>query len=190
MNRKIIVLALSTAFVGLSSVSVAAPSTGHLNFTFSGNIPALPSDGGNWSFVKADGSAAYVAPSSINLSSRDTAEGVQLTSASENFYIKPDGAGTFTTSSKITATLTAEPTISGTAVKAGAAGTVDMVVSINAITVPVASAAVVATPTGSRVTRLSLGAVIDIPTAARTTTGGVLTVSVPIRFAADITAGS
>ena len=188
MNRKTIVLALSTAFIGLSSVSVAAPTQGNLNFTFSGNIPALPSDGGNWSFVQADGTTAYVAPSSISLSSRDTADGVQLTSASETFYIKPD-SGNFTESSKITATLTAEPTISGTAVKAGSAGTVDVVVTINGTMVPVATTADVATPTGSEATRLSLGTVIDIPTAARTDGGGVLTVSVPIRFAADITAG-
>ncbi|EHH0795695.1 hypothetical protein V6448_001748 [Vibrio vulnificus] len=185
MNRKTIVLALSTAFVGLSSVSVAAPTTGSLNFTFSGNIPALPSNGGNWSFVQADGATAYVAPSSINLSSRNTEDGIQLISASETFFIKPD-SGSFTGSSTVTATLTAEPTISGTAVKAGKAGMVEMVVTINGTTVPVATTADIATPSGSAATRLSLGAVIDIPTAARTEGGGVLTVSVPIRFAADI----
>ncbi|HDY8067376.1 TPA: hypothetical protein RQK90_004436 [Vibrio vulnificus] len=184
MNKKTIALALSAALVGFSSVAIAAPTTGNLNFTFSGNIPALPSSGDGWTFVQADGTP-YVAPSSISLSSQDTADGVQLISTSETFYIKPD-SGNFTASSKITAMLTSNPAISGTAVKAGKAGDVEMVVTINGVTVPVGTSADVATPVNGDPVSLSLGTVIDIPSDARTAEGGVLTVSVPIRFSADI----
>ncbi|ANS86547.1 hypothetical protein VSVS12_02808 [Vibrio scophthalmi] len=190
MNKKYLSALMSTVLLGAGLTSVAAnaaPTNGNLSFTFSGTIPALPVEGGAWKFVQADGTTAYVPPSSIAFSAADTASGVQLTSTSESFYIKPN-TGTFTSSSRITAMLTSNPTIAGTAIKASESSTVTTAITINGTAIRVGTVTDIATPTGSAAFLLTLGAVVDIPTAARNAAGGNITVTAPIRFAADITA--
>lgn len=170
-----------------SATANATMSHGNLSFTFSGTIPGLPVVGGAWKFVQADGTTAYVPPSSIAFSAADTSDGVQLTSTSESFYIKPN-TGSFTGSSKISATLMSNPTIAGTAIKASASSTVETTITINGTVLRVGTATDIATPSGSAAYLLTLGTVVDIPTAARNEAGGNITVTAPIRFAADITA--
>lgn len=191
MDKKYLPILVSTILIGIGSSSVvhAAPTNGNLSFTFSGTIPALPVEGGSWKFVQADGTTAYVPPSSIAFSAADTADGVQLTSTSESFYIKPN-SGSFTTSSKITGMLTSNPTIAGTAIRASASNTVETTITINGTALRVGAAIDIATPTGSAPQLLTLGTVVDIPTAARNVAGGNITVTAAIRFAADITVSS
>ncbi|HDZ3732061.1 TPA: hypothetical protein RSW61_003688 [Vibrio harveyi] len=193
MNKKTIAAALSTTILGLglSTAASAAVSHGNLTFTFSGNIPALPVAGTGWSFLNADGTA-YTAPSSITLNATDTADGVRLISSSEEFYLKPNaGAGNFTASSKITALLVSQPTISGTAVDPSKLSTVTTTVTLNGVVVPLGSTAadvITISTANSNAQRVTLGAQVDIPTASRSQSGGDLRLTAAIRMAADITA--
>ncbi|HAU8293441.1 TPA: hypothetical protein I7152_11125 [Vibrio vulnificus] len=189
MNKKTFNIVLSTAILGfgLSSMASAAVSQGNLTFTFSGNIPALPVPGTGWGFFNADGTA-YTAPSSITLNASDTAAGVRLVSSSEEFYVKPN-SGTFAASSNITAVLTSQPIISGTAVNASQLSLVTTDVTLNGISVPVGSTPVnivTLTAASGDAQRMTLGAQVDIPTAARSQTGGDVRVTASIRMSADI----
>ncbi|MED7816351.1 hypothetical protein VYI99_08790 [Vibrio cholerae] len=189
MNKKIVIISsLIASSLSMPIMVAAAPSNGNLSFTFSGNIPSLPSDGGSWGFFAADGITPYVAPSSITLSAIDTPDGVRLTSTSESFYIKPK-TGSFTANSKITAIMVAAPTIAGTAVQPGKANTVNVSVTLNGIEVSVGTSTDIFDnlSVGADAQRLTLGSVIDVPTEARTASGGDIRVGASIRFAADIT---
>ncbi|WP_406733628.1 hypothetical protein RJD39_05450 [Vibrio scophthalmi] len=188
--KKINLSVLVSTFIlssGLYSVNATAAATnGNLSFTFSGTIPALPVAGDGWKFTQADGTTLYVPPSAISFSSADTADGLELTSASESFYIKPN-TGTFTASSKITAQLIANPSIAGTAIKSSEVTTVTTVVSINGVALSAGSSVDVASPSAAVAHELILSTVVEIPTEARSVDGGSITVTAPIRFSADIT---
>ncbi|MGD1448226.1 hypothetical protein [Vibrio harveyi] len=189
-NKVAIGMAITVASLGLSTVVSATPSQGNLTFTFSGNIPALPVAGTGWSFVNADGSA-YVAPSSVTLNATDTPTGIRMVSSSEEFYVKPNAAnGTFSATSKITAVLVAQPTLSGTAVDASKLSDVETTITLNGVAVPLGAAPtdiITFTGANNRTARMSLGAQVDIPNEARSQSGGDIRLTAAIRMAADIT---
>ncbi|MET2851043.1 hypothetical protein ABXV24_04105 [Vibrio owensii] len=180
--RKIKLTAIALGLM-VSTAASAAVSNGNLSFTFVGVVPATAQPGTTWKFLTASG-LDYQAPAAINFSLADVATGLQLTSASETFYIKPNGSATFGTNA-IKAQLVAEPTISGTAIQASAMNTVVTTVTLNGQTVPVGSDLTIAA-TGNNAQMLTLGTVVNIPTAARNTAGGTVNVVAPIRFAVDI----
>lgn len=166
-----------------STAASAAVSNGNLSFTFTGVVPATAQPGTTWKFLNASG-LDYQAPAAINFSVANVPNGLQLTSASETFYIKPDGSSAFGTNA-IKAQLVAQPTISGTAIKSSAMNTVVTTVTLNGQTVPVGSDLSISA-TGTNAQMLTLGTVVDIPTAARNASGGTVNVVAPIRFAVDI----
>ncbi|TWD40952.1 hypothetical protein FB440_104115 [Vibrio crassostreae] len=190
-TKNMITATLSTAILafGLSSAATAAVSNGNLSFVFNGNIPALPVGGTGWGFYDASGNV-YTAPASIALTATDTSTGLQLVSTSEDFYVKPNAAGTFATGSKIKALLVSQPTISGTAVMPSQLNTVVTTITLNGQALPVGSTEIdvasIATASGAA-QRMSLGAQIDVPTAARSQGGGQVRVTAAIRMSADLT---
>ncbi|WCP80137.1 hypothetical protein PQE20_15235 [Vibrio harveyi] len=187
MNKKTIAAALSTTLLGLSTAASAAVSHGNLTFTFSGNIPALPVAGTGWGFFNADGTA-YTAPSSVTLNATDTADGVRLISSSEEFYVKPN-SGTFAASSHITALLVSQPTVSGTAIDPSKLNTVTTAVTLNGVAVPLGSTPaniITLTTANGDAKRVTLGAQVDVPTAARSQSGGDIRVTAAIRMSADL----
>lgn len=190
LNKLALGVAIAAASLGLSTVTTAAETVGNLTFTFSGNIPALSVANAGWSFVDASDSP-YVAPSAIPFSAVDTETGVQLISSSEEFYIQPKG-GSFTLNSKIKAVLVAQPVISGTAVNASHLNQVETAVTLNGVDIPVGGegADVVSFTAQSREkSRLVLGAQVDIPTVARSQSGGVIRLTTALRLSADIKGG-
>ena len=175
----------------LSTVSVcatAAVTEGTLNFNFSGVVPAKTVDASGWDFVVADGVTKYVAPGSISMNAVTQAdESVVLTSNSEEFYIAPEGANTFSATA-INAQLVGAPTITGSALLPSEFDTVTSTITINGLEVVAASETTITTPEAgdTDAKRMVLGAQVNVPVDARASEGGNVTLQTTIRFSAEI----
>ncbi|WP_425669762.1 hypothetical protein ACPSL3_07655 [Vibrio owensii] len=180
---------LTVAIFSAFSVGVSAAATeGTLNFNFSGVVPAKTVDASGWDFVIADGVTKYVAPGSISMNAVTQAdESVVLTSNSEEFYIAPEGANTFSTTA-ITAQLVGAPTITGSALLPSEFDTVTSSITINGLEVIAASETTITTPEASDADakRMVLGAHVNVPADARASEGGNVTLQTTIRFSAEI----